>query len=280
MSKNCYWKIFILLLLFTIIVYVYLIYNPNVEGFIGNINNNKSILNFYVFYSEKCPHSNIFLNTNWNILRQKYANKIIFNKIDCDDVNTKGICINFGVKSVPTIYIVKEKDDTEKDDKIIFQGERSLENLEKFLNHHIELNKKEFFENTSTSQQIKPTIDDIIEFEQLEDIKKKEYSYCIKYKDEDKKIFNHCQNINEKETPNIKSWQGSYTVIGDYLKTVTKNLEEKKQVAFKNKDNISDWHLCDPILLQTIKTNTELMTDNKEDLDVNKSIEYACGFNK
>jgi hypothetical protein len=279
MSKDCYWKIFILLLSFTIIVYVYLIYNPNIEGFIVN-NNNKTILNFYVFYSEKCPHSNIFLNTNWNILRQKYANKIIFNKIDCDDVNTKGICINFGVKSVPTIYIVKEKDDTEKDDKIIFQGERSLENLEKFLNHHIELNEKEFFENTSTSKQIKPTINDIVEFEQLEDPKKKEYSYCIKYKDEDKKIFNHCQNINEKETPNIKSWQGSYTVIGDYLKTVAKNLEEKKQVAFKNKDNISDWHLCDPILLQTIKTNTELMTDNKEDLDVNKSIEYACGFNK
>jgi hypothetical protein len=259
-------------------------------------NNEKSVLNFYLFYSNNCPHSQKFLNDQWNILRKKYANKVIFNKFNCDEEKSAGICKLFDIKSVPTICLMYESYTKSQNQKFVFEGVRSLENLEKFLNNHIELNTNtntEFFKESKSNSKseiemevkktkMQPTMNDLVEFEKIEDIKNKNYKYCIKYNDEDKKEFNHCQSIDEKETPNLKSWQGSYTVVSDYLKKVTRkgDLQDKKTIAFKYRDQLADWHLCDPILLQTIKTNIESLPDNKDDMNINAAIEYGCGFNK
>jgi hypothetical protein len=280
MIMTNYWVNFIILITFTIIIYSFLLTNCNdrMEHFTSDV------LVFYVFYSDNCPHSQKFIKEQWNILREKYANKVVFNKINCGEESSKGMCKTFGVKSVPAICLAKENEKP-----IFFKGVRSLDNLEKFLNQHIELsnnnNHTEFFEKETEHQnqnKVKlPTINDLVEFEQNEDMTNKTYKYCIKYMDEEKKQFNHCQTINEKETPNLKSWQGSYSVVSDYLKRVTGkgNLADKKMVAFKNKDHLADWHLCDPILLQTIKSNVEKIGD-KDDMDINTAIQYGCGFMK
>ncbi len=293
MIMTNYWTNFTILLLFTVIVYLFLMGNccARVEHFTNGV------LEFYVFYSDSCPHSQKFLNEQWNVLREKYANKVVFNKVNCGEENSKGICKTLGVKSVPAICLMNE---TNK--PIFFKGVRSIDNLEKFLNNHIELHNNnnnnkninhtntntEFFDKDSKDSKdnkkmvdVLPTSNDLVEFEQNEDMTNKTYKYCIKYMDEDKKQYNHCQTINEKETPNLKSWQGSYSVVSDYLKRVTGkgNLQEKKMITFKNKDKLADWHLCDPILLQSIKTNVEKIGD-KDDMDINTAIQYGCGIMK
>jgi hypothetical protein len=271
-----YWKTFAILLFFTLVIYLFLLNNQSIEGFTDN----KIDLNFYVFYTNSCPHSKKFFKDNWDPLRQKYGNKIIFNKIDCNDQNMKPICNNFEVKSVPSIYLIS--DNNNKLNKIPYNGVRSLDNLEKFLNENIDklnvLNKKENFNNS----EINPSMNDPVDFEQMEDIHNKTYKYCINYRDPKKNKFNICQKINEKETPHLKSWQGAYSVVNEYLNKVTSpnSLADKKAIAFKNQNNLADWHLCDPILLQTIKNNVLSLPNNKDDLDVNTAIQYACGFNR
>jgi hypothetical protein len=283
-----YWKTFIILLLFTIIIYLFLLNN---QSFVEGFTNNKADINCYVFYTDSCPHSKKFFRDNWGQLKAKYGNQVVFNKIDCNDPNMKPICKNFEIKSVPTIYIIKDNLDTsnnsnKKIDKIPFNGVRNLENLEKFLNENIakfnsqnnQVAKKESF-NDANNQ---PTMDDPVDFEQMEDMNNKTYKYCINYRDPKKSKYNLCQRINEKETPNIKSWQGAYSTVNEYLNKVTKSnsLVDKKTIAFKHQNDIADWHLCDPLLLQSIKTNVESLPNNKDDMDVNTAIQYACGFSK
>lgn len=270
-----YWKQLIILLLFTLIVYLFLLNNKtNIEGFTSTED-----INFYVFYTNSCPHSKKFFKDNWDILRKKYGNNIIFNKIDCNDPNMKQICNSFDVKSVPTIYLIKEKGN-----KIPYKGVRSLDNLEEFIkknanvynntnnaNTNNNANKKESF-----LTERKPTVDDPVDFEQYEDMNNKKYKYCINYRDSELEKYNHCQMINEKETPNLKAWQGAYSVLSEYLSDKV----DKKTIAFKHKDDISNWHLCNPILLESIKQNIVAMPNNKNELDINDAIQYACGFNR
>jgi hypothetical protein len=268
--KSEYWKQLIILLSFTVIIYLFLLNNKTkIEGFTSSED-----INFYVFYTNSCPHSKKFFKDNWDILRKKYGNNIIFNKIDCNDPNMKAICNSFEVKSVPAIYLIKENGN-----KIPYKGVRSLDNLEVFLKNNINngtntsnnLNKKESF-----ASERKPTMDDPVDFEQYEDMNNKKYKYCINYRDSSLEKYNKCQLINEKETPNLKAWQGAYSALSEYLS----NVNDKRTIAFKHKDDIANWHLCNPILLQSIKQNIESMSNNKNELDINDAIQYACGFNK
>ena len=124
---------------------------------------------------------------------------------------------------------------------------------------------------------IKEEIINNVEFAHNEDLNKQEYQYSITYKDPLKAQYNLSQTINEKETK-LKSWQGSYTVMSEYLKNNAETLNDKKRLAFQIKDKIAEWHLCDPEILNTIKKNISMMENNQIDLDINNSIKYACGF--
>ena len=268
-----YWKQLTILLLFTLIIYLFLLNNKTkIEGFTSSQD-----INFYVFYTDSCPHSKKFFKDNWDILRKKYGNHIIFNKIDCNDPNMKPICNSFEVKSVPSIYLIKEKGN-----KIPYKGIRSLDNIEDFLKRNTNINNNNNNNNNNNTRkesfltERKPTIDDPVDFEQYEDINQKKYKYCINYRDESLKKYNKCQMINETETPHLKAWQGAYSVLSEYLSDKT----DKKTIAFKHKDDISNWHLCNPILLQSIKQNIESIPNNQNELDINDAIQYACGFNR
>ena len=186
-------------------------------------------------------------------------------------INKNSYCVNFIILLIFTIIIYL----------FLMINDTTITRKEHFVDTETEQTEQTEKE-AKQKKDVIPTINDFVEFEQNEDMPNKTYKYCIKYMDDDKTQFNHCQTINEKETPNLKSWQGSYSAVSEYLNKITGkgNLQDKKMVAFKNKDNLADWHLCDPVILQTIKTNVEKMPDNKDDLDINTAIEYGCGFMK
>ena len=49
-------------------------------------------------------------------------------------------------------------------------------------------------------------------------------------------------------------------------------------LRYKIKNNIADWHLCDPDILNTLQKNIGVMENNSEDMDTIKSLQYGCGF--
>ncbi len=274
-------KKLLLLILFVVITYLLLIQSQQTEeGFSNydNINNkmnkNKAVLNCYLFYTDKCPHSKRFLDSSWKTISQKYSNKVVFSKINCHDMNTKQLCKVFNITEVPAIFMVKDMNN-EHLDKVEFLDERTPTNFENFIVKQINLNNQsESFENKnqSTTKPISLNSMDDVEFYELEDTINKKYEYSINYKSNPKK--NIIQKINEKETPGLKAWQGAYTVINEYIRQNAPTLNEKNKLAFEIRNKIADWHLCDPDILNNVKRN---ITD-PIDMDVNKALVYACGF--
>jgi hypothetical protein len=275
-------KKLLLLILFVIITYLLLIQSQQTEeGFSSydsnnnnnkKTNNNKAVLNCYLFYTDKCPHSKRFLDSSWKTISKKYSNKVVFSKIDCHDQNTKQLSKVFNVTSVPAIFMVRDMNN-EKLDKVEFLGERTPTNFENFIVKQIQLNRQsESFENQPTSTPTLLNSMDEVEFYEFEDMINKKYEYSIKYKSNPMK--NIIQIINEKDTPGLHAWQGAYTVISEYIRQTAPTLDDKNKLAYEIRNKISDWHLCDPDILNNVKRN---ITD-PIDMDVNKALNYACGF--
>jgi hypothetical protein len=284
-----------MLILFIILTYLLLFYLDTdssktkiKEGFSNY--KRQGPLNCYLFYTYNCPHSQKFLKTHWKNLNDKYSHKVVFNKIDCYHPNTKGICKNFKVKETPSILITVDMYDQNNnvDTKMVeFTGERTESNFENFLVEQISKYEREGFEDSNTTRTYKKininaptskTIVDNVEFSQTEDPITMKSQYCIKYKNPTSSQHDKCQSIDEKLTPNIKSWQGSYTLMNDFIKTNATTLEDKKNLADKIKNNLADWHLCDPDILNTLQKNIGVMENNTEDMDAIKAIQYGCGF--
>ena len=292
----------LMLLFFIITVYLLLFYlndisQVNRENF-QNQNQNQKLkgsLNCYFFYTYNCPHSQKLLRTHWKTLNEKYSNKILFNKIDCLDPNTKEINNKFNVKEVPSIVVFKDypNNNSITSNLVEFKGERTLANLENFLITQINLNSNsssssnENFDNTKNTKNTKNSLsklntirEDVIndvEFYHNEDLVNEEYQYSIKYKDPKKSQYNLSQTINEKKSQ-LKSWQGSYTVISEYIRNNAETLNDKKDLAYNIKDKLAEWHLCDIDILNRIKNNISTIENNQIDLDINQAIQYACGF--
>jgi len=305
LNNNKQTQLILMLIIFIIIMY-FLLFNfntnlnlnlntnlnvqqINLETFENNNNNNsnsnnskKEVLNCYLFYAYNCAHSQKLLKSHWKTLNEKYSNKIVFNKIDSLHPNTKEISKKFKIKEVTAIIIFKDSDvlNNNNNNIVEFKGERTLANLENFIIKQLninELNKSnENFVDTKLNT-VKEDIINDVEFYHNEDLNKEEYQYSIKYKDPEKSQYNLSQTINEKNS-RLKSWQGSYTVISEYIRYNTKTLKDKKDLAFKIKDKIAEWHLCDPDILNIIKKNISTMENNQEDLDINEAIRFACGF--
>jgi hypothetical protein len=159
-------------------------------------------------------------------------------------------------------------------DKVEFLDERTPTNFENFIVKQINLNRQsESFENLN--QTPTPTLlnsMDDVEFYELEDMANKKYEYSIKFKSNP--IKNIIQKINEKETPGLKAWQGAYTVMSEYIRQNAETLDDKNKLAYEIRNKISDWHLCDPDILNNVKRN---ITD-PIDMDINNALIYACGF--
>lgn len=276
-------KKLLLLILFVIITYLLLIQSQQTEeGFSSYDNNNnkksnknKAVLNCYLFYTDKCLHSKRFLDLSWKTISEKYSNNVVFTKIDCHDPNTKQFAKVFNVTSVPAIFMVKDMNN-EQLDKVEFLDERTPTNFENFIVKQINLNRQsESFENLNQTATPKPTLlnsMDDVEFYELEDMINKKYEYSIKFKSNPMK--NIIQKINEKETPGLKAWQGAYTVMSEYIRQNAETLDDKNKLAYEIRNKISDWHLCDPDILNNVKRN---ITD-PIDMDINNALIYACGF--
>jgi hypothetical protein len=277
-------KKLLLLILFVIITYLLLIQSQQTEeGFSSYDNNNnknnktnqnKVVLNCYLFYTNKCPHSKRFLDSSWKTISQKYSNKVVFSKIDCHNQNTKQLAKVFNVTSVPAIFMVRDMNN-ETLNKVEFLDERTSTNFENFIVKEINMNRQsESFENQNqpTGTSIPLNSMDDVEFYEFEDMINKKYEYSIKYKSNP--IKNIIQKINEKETPGLKAWQGAYTVISEYIRQNAQTLDDKNKLAYEIRNKIADWHLCDPDILNNVKQN---ITD-PIDMDVNKALVYACGF--
>ncbi len=308
------WYAFCLLIAFTIAIYFLLFYlkpyfesfESSLEGFenkeenvLGKLINPNKTINMFMFYAYDCPHSQKLLQTHWKDLQQKYGDSIVFNKIDCYHPDTKHLPKVFNIKKTPAIFMIKEpigaKNTTDSVDKIEFKGERTMENIEKFILDNLSdkndtAKTKEEFEgedqeetkDTSTTTTPQPTegtndidLSDVF-FTKTENIGSKDYKYCIKYAT--RTSANQCQQINEKENPQIKAWQGAYTMMNQFIKENGKSLEDKKNLAYKIKNHLSDWHLCDKTILDSVKKNTESEPNNQEDLDSNTAMQYGCGF--
>jgi hypothetical protein len=306
------WYAFCLLIAFTIAIYFLLFYlKPYFESFTylegfenkegnednveGKLMNPNKTINMFLFYAYNCPHSQKLLQTHWKDLQKKYSDSIVFNKIDCYHPDTKHLPKVFNIKNTPAIFMIKEpigaKNTSDSIDKVEFKGERTMENIEKFILDNIsDTNKKtkEDFEADESQQTTTPTItttpteevkeydlNDIF-FTKTENIGSKDYKYCIKYAE--RASANQCQHINEKETPQIKAWQGAYTMMNQFIKQKAKTIDEKKKLAYQIKNHISDWHLCDKAILDSVKKNTENEQNNQEDIDSNIAMQYACGF--
>jgi len=290
----------LMLLFFIITIYLLLFYlndlsQVNRENFQNqnsnsnsNLNSNsKGTLNCYFFYTYNCPHSQKLLRTHWKTLNEKYSNKILFNKIDCLDPNTKEISNKFKVKEVPSIVVFKDSPNNNgiTSNLVEFKGERTLTNLENFLIKQINLNSNEnFVDNTNSKSNslaklntIKENVLNDVEFYHNEDLNNEEYEYSIKYKDPKKSQYNLSQTINEKKSQ-LKSWQGSYTVISEYIRNNAETLNDKKDLAYNIKDKLAEWHLCDIDILNRIKNNISSLENNQIDLDINQALQYACGF--
>ena len=290
----------LMLLFFIISVYLLIFYlndisQVNRENFQNQ--NLKGSLNCYFFYTYNCPHSQKLLRTHWKTLNEKYSNKILFNKIDCLHPNTKEISNKFHIKEVPSIVVFKDSPNNNNSitsNLVEFKGERTLANLENFLIKQINLNSNsssnsssssnENFDNTKNTKNslsklntIKEDVINDVEFYQNEDLANEEYQYSIKYKDPKKSQYNLSQTINEKKSQ-LKSWQGSYTVMSEYIRNNAETLNDKKDLAYNIKDKLAEWHLCDIDILNRIKNNISLIENNQIDLDINQAVQYACGF--
>jgi len=272
--------------------------NNNKLEYFTSSSNRKGVVNCYLFYTDKCPHSRLFLNNEWKKLKNNYSNKVVFNQIDCYDNNTKNICKNFGVKTVPTIYIFNDNDAIDTRNK--FNGTRTYENVEKFINQYISKNNNlERFNNTNTNttrmnnnnntrmnntntntntrmNNNSSNLLDNIDFYKLEDFSKKEYTYCIRYKDRQKPDI--CQTINENTMVGAKGWQGAYSVINAFIREHSSNKQEMDELAYKIRNKISEWGLCDKDLLQNFQNKLQLMEGQENDVSINLAIQKACGF--
>lgn len=289
--KNFNWYNFVLLISFIIVIYFLIFHQKRkiYENFTSSDSSNNSAtqqLNFYFFYTYNCPHSRKFFDESWKKLSDKYESRIVFDAIDCYHPNTKGICKAFNVKNVPAIFIVNDSSDDNKSfQKYKFTGERTYDNIEQFIITH--LNKKENhknnkntnkenFNNNSRLKNNESSSD--VEFEKNEDIDNKNFTYCIKYKDQEKSNLNFCQNIDQKETPTLNGWQAAYSTMSHYLEKNANTYDEKKDLAYKIKNDISNWGLCDKSILDTVKKNNTKLENNQEDSDINQAINYGCGF--
>jgi hypothetical protein len=314
------WYAFCLLIAFTIAIYFLLFYlkpyfesfessssSASLEGFenkeenvLGKLINPNKTINMFMFYAYDCPHSQKLLQTHWKELQNKYTDSIVFNKIDCYHPDTKHLPKVFNIKNTPAIFMIKEpigaKNTTDSVDKIEFKGERTMENIEKFIldnisdkndnrktkeEFEVEEQNKPTEENTSSPSPTEGATDvdlsDIF-FTKTENIGSKDYKYCIKYAT--RTSSNQCQHINEKENPQVKAWQGAYTMMNQFIKENGKSVDEKKNLAYKIKNHLADWHLCDKTILDSVRKNTEIETNNQQDIDSNAAMQYACGFTK
>ncbi len=289
LPKKFNWYNFILLTVFIVVIY-FLIFlqNRKTNNTYENFANSNEQLNFYFFYTYNCPHSKKFIDEIWKKITDKYESKIVFDAIDCHHPNTKNICKSFNVKNVPAIFMVNDSSEDNKSFlKDQFKGERTYENIENFILNHLEKkernnnknNNKESF-NPSSNETINNTTNnsDDVEFEKNEDIDNKNFTYCIKYKNPSKSNLNFCQNINEKETPTLKAWQAAYSTISHYLEKNANTYDEKKDLAYKIKNDISNFGLCDKSILDIVKKNNKKLESGSEDSDINQAINYGCGF--
>jgi len=276
-------KQLIMLAVFVITVYLFLFYLNNVSDIpVEHFTTNKQSSTFicYLFYTNKCPHSMRFLNDPWNTVSNKYSDKITFQKIDCYAPENKNFCKALNIREVPTIMVVRERLDSNNvfADKQIFKQERTFNNFEAFIVNQIKVHEKENFTNTdSTSSNSTSAMNiDNINFTQDEQIDKKTYEYCVSYMDiNNQKPIRNCQEINEKNT-NVKSWQGAYTVMSEFINKNASSKESKNVLADKIKNNISDWHLCDPVILDNVKKS--IKNNNGDDMDTLNAIKTACGL--
>ena len=223
------------------------------------------------------------------------------------------MCKSFNVKNVPAIFMVNDSSDDNKSFlKDQFTGERTYENIEKFILKHLDKkerntnndnnndsnsndsnstdsnsndsnsndsNDKESFNSSSneTINKISNSSDEV-EFEKNEDVDNKNFTYCIKHKNPSKSNLNFCQNINKKETPTLKAWQAAYSTISHYLDENATTYDEKKDLAYKIKNDISNFGLCDKTILDIVKKNNKNLGENQSDTDINQAINYGCGF--
>jgi len=134
--------------LVTIIIIIFLLYKNGIfDNFLGNVslvggnqnnngnspeNNSNKIIKIYNFNTKWCVHSKDFQPT-WDEFSLKTNNFAKFEALDvkCDNEDGNDICIEYKVKAFPTI-ILEKMDENGEPIRILFDNERTIENLEKF----------------------------------------------------------------------------------------------------------------------------------------------------
>lgn len=81
-------------------------------------------------YSDSCPHCRNF-KPIWNQFKNKYQNVIDIREVDTQNPKEAKIAQELGVRSIPKIYLLNNGK------KHVFEGERNLANLEKFVKQHL-----------------------------------------------------------------------------------------------------------------------------------------------
>lgn len=120
------WKIILLIIVIVLVVIYY--FRKNVSESYESLNNGISIINFNTSW---CGYSKQFQPV-WDIFTERMQGKNVkILDVKCDDPKNENICENLQIPGYPTIILFKNGEQYQ------FQGERNLEELEKFVNKHL-----------------------------------------------------------------------------------------------------------------------------------------------
>ena len=97
--------------------------------------NNISILTLY--YAPWCPHSKAFLK-EWEILRQKYSERISMVAVDCSTQVNKPVCKQKAIENVPTLMYQKyDINSTKHLDEVTYDGGLDYENVSNLIENKL-----------------------------------------------------------------------------------------------------------------------------------------------
>jgi glutaredoxin len=241
-----------------------------------------------LFYKPSCPYCQEFMPV-WSQIINNLPNNILYEEINTSKSSENNKANEYKIVSVPTIILIVNNN------KIKYEGNRSYENIERFLKENgvnliIKiLNKPDTFADSGYSNDPSPTSSPnpdcpTVSFDTKVDVANDDYMFQIFSTEGQYGYATGGIKPNKLLTP----FAAAYSVVDSYLSSLP-NKKNMNECADQYADNIMQFGLCDNEQLNNILNYNDSVKNGTANVRVDRTnygtntnvvnaIKYACNL--
>jgi thiol-disulfide isomerase/thioredoxin len=250
--------------------------------------NKDNKIKLMLFYKPSCPYCQEFMPV-WSQIINNLPNNILYEEINTSKSSENNKANEYKIVSVPTIILIVNNN------KIKYEGNRSYENIERFLKENgvnliIKiLNKPDTFADSGYSNDPSPTSSPnpdcpTVSFDTKVDVANDDYMFQIFSTEGQYGYATGGIKPNKLLTP----FAAAYSVVDSYLSSLP-NKKNMNECADQYADNIMQFGLCDNEQLNNILNYNDSVKNGTANVRVDRTnygtntnvvnaIKYACNL--